>query len=379
MNIEKNFKLQHLSDVEVQKLIERYYNKEKIQDLIIEYNIECRDSELVKLFPPKVLDTFCPYCNEQMIENYVSRSQGKLYKETIYCPKCNHIYVDKNCSCDNCITLKKEIVSKKDKKVENLNYEDITDIEKIYLASILRGMEYNEIDENKIVFKPLNSSENKIAPTYEFEIEILTKLFDQGIISISGDSDIKAFTGNLVDEDFGESFYLSKVQYNLNIKYESCIVSPNINVTNDNIKDLYALVRLVVLDECYEYLLHQMEKIRFSFVPGKTTKEVFNELLDKFSLGQVYSIIYNSITNATRYYQEGNVSKKQAANSVITRCRAYGERAIANNWEIRVYSRPYECKQSLLSELLFNKIIKIGDQYSSTILDSEKITEYIVK
>lgn len=375
----KSSKLKHLDNEDIQNLIERYYNKEKISDLIMEYGIECKPSELIKLFPSKIVKEKCPYCKCNMVKDYVSRSMSSLYRDNdIYCPKCKHIYNDKNCSCTNCISIKRNIIISNNNKINEINYNKINDIDKIYLAAIIRGIEYNEIATNNIIFETLDSSINKIGPTYGFEMEILRRLFKNSIISININSEVSAFTGNLVDGDFGEKYYINKVKYNLNINYMSNIVNPNINITKTNINEIYFLAREIILEECYEYLIYQMEKVKFTFTPGKTTKEVFEDLLDKFSLGQVYSIIYNSITNATRYYQEGKVTKKQAANSVITRCRSYGERVIANNWDLKVYSRPYECRQSLISELLFNRIIKIGDEYFSTILSFEKTSEYII-
>ena len=91
--------------------------------------------------------------------------------------------------------------------------------------------------------------------------------------------------------------------------------------------------------------MYQMNKVGFNFSIGDKTIAVINELLDSFSVSQIYSIIYRAITNATRYYQEGGVSKKQAANSVVSRCQGFGERALIDGWELARYKRIKELPQ----------------------------------
>ncbi len=67
------------------------------------------------------------------------------------------------------------------------------------------------------------------------------------------------------------------------------------------------------------------------------------------------------MSSATRLYQEGKITKNHAANTVISTCRSYGERAILNKWSITSYSRPKNVSQSLISEFYYNQVLKIGD------------------
>ncbi|MFH5851676.1 hypothetical protein [Clostridium perfringens] len=223
----------------------------------------------------------------------------------------------------------------------------------------------------------LNSTDKKLLPRCEKEVEILKELFNKGILKIDFLSDFDAFTGSIADGTYAKKFYLNKVRYILNMKYSTELINPNINLKNEDLDEIYFLLRHILLEECYEYLEFQMEKVGFCFNPGKITEEVFNELLNNFSIGQVYNIIYTSITRATRYYQEGGVYRKQAANSVVTRCRSYGERILANGWELKAFSRPRECEESILSSLLFNRILSIGDNYFNIIFSRENFENII--
>jgi hypothetical protein len=84
----------------------------------------------------------------------------------------------------------------------------------------------------------------------------------------------------------------------------------------------------IALNECLEYFKYQMDKVKFDFNPGEKTSTVFKDLLEHFSVAQIYGIIYKAIANAIRYYQETNIARKQAANSVIGNCQRYGEKTI---------------------------------------------------
>lgn len=375
--MEINDKLSHLSVDQIDELIKRYYNNEKVNDLINEFNIKCLGSELVKLFPPEILeDILCEYCNTPMIRKRVSKTSKPTNK--IYCPKCNHIYNDINCNCEKCNNLKREIIIKICPPISKIDINDLSLKHRIYLASLLRGVEFIKT-EDKIVLEPLENVKKKIAPTQEMELIIINELQKSGIISIDNTSKIDAFSGNLLDNTYGDKYYAYKVKFTINIEYSIELSNTDVELKYQDEDEIYSLCKEIILNECYEYLENQMKKVKFSFNPGVTTKEVFCDLLDKFSVAQIYAIIYNSINSAVRYYQEGKVYKTQAANLVITRCRTYGERAIANGWEIKPYIRPYDCEQSIISHLFFNRIFPVGDQAFQTVFTDNIIENYILE
>lgn len=373
--MEVHSKLKHLNEKQIEELIERYYSNEKVSDLIRFFEIDCKPSDLVKFFPPEKLeDIFCPYCKKEMVRKRISRERSEVF---IYCPNCNHKFEDNNCECENCKMTKFNIINElcsvdiKKVKISELSFK-----ERVYLATILRGIDWEELMDEIRIFS-LNSTDKKLLPRCEKEVEILKELFNKGILKIDFLSDFDAFTGSIADGTYAKKFYLNKVRYILNMKYSTELINPNINLKNEDLDEIYFLLRHILLEECYEYLEFQMEKVGFCFNPGKITEEVFNELLNNFSIGQVYNIIYTSITRATRYYQEGGVYRKQAANSVVTRCRSYGERILANGWELKAFSRPRECEESILSSLLFNRILSIGDNYFNIIFSRENFENII--
>ncbi|HLZ17192.1 MAG TPA: hypothetical protein VKQ08_09135, partial [Cyclobacteriaceae bacterium] len=91
--------LDHLSENEIQSLIDRYYKNEKTADLLDEFKLTIKPTELVKLFPPKSLETKCPYCSSNMVVKY--RARGSFSNESPECPVCKH-KEDRTCWCKGC-------------------------------------------------------------------------------------------------------------------------------------------------------------------------------------------------------------------------------------------------------------------------------------
>lgn len=66
------------------------------------------------------------------------------------------------------------------------------------------------------------------------------------------------------------------------------------------------------------------------------------------------------MANSARHYQAKEITKIYAQNSVITSCELQGERAVAENWTLKAYSRRINVLQSIISEVLFNSIMQIS-------------------
>ncbi|MGO1042170.1 hypothetical protein ACTPEO_05485 [Clostridioides difficile] len=371
-------KLKHLDTESINNLMKLYYNNEKsASELIKIYNIDISPSRLYKLFPPEKTNTkYCPYCGSEF---YINRPSKTIYPQNnnvAFCSACTHKDSLK-CNCDNCTSKREREIKilEEQKKMEELEKRNL--INKLYGKAIVNPLGISELDFKDRVYIgtllryalsedmsniiPIENLDGVLAPAY-LESDLLRYLNQKNIILVHPMSKIAAFEN---DRNFPNTFNMNLVNYHLNIKYEKDkfetireIINPRIDIDE---QQAYFIWNDIAMNECLEYLNYQMNKVGFDFNPGEKTILVMSELLDNFSVSQIYSIIYRSITNATRYYQEGNVSKKQAANSVITKCQSYGEVALSNQWEIKGYSRIKDLPQSSLSEFLFNRVLKIGD------------------
>lgn len=381
--IEIHEKLRHLTMLQIESLMNKYYNGVKASDIIKEYNIDTTSSKLYTLFPPIICeDIICPVCNEPMYKERDSKSSYSWNKKKPFCAICGHTD-EIICKCNYCIAEREKVRKlneerkvrilqekrEKIKKVYDLNivpvnYSEINFREKVFLGALLR----TSLSEDMEVILPLNDAERELAPTIGYIKEILSYLIGRGVVSVDSNSSIDAFLDSNEEKDieFPNVYYITMVKYRINIVGDediknilSKIINPK-SFSDADKEDALNIWKEIALEECIEYFEYQMKSVRFDFNIGEKTIAIFKDLLENFSVSQIYGIIYKSVANATKYYQESSVSKKQAANSVIGGCQRYAERAMINNWELAKYSRIKELPQSMISEFFFDRVIGVG-------------------
>ena len=381
--IEIHEKLRHLTMLQIESLMNKYYNGVKASDIIKEYNIDTTSSKLYTLFPPIICeDIICPVCNEPMYKERDSKSSYSWNKKKPFCAICGHTD-EIICKCNYCIAEREKVRKlneerkvrilqekrEKIKKVYDLNivpvnYSELNFREKVFLGALLR----TSLSEDMEVILPLNDAERELAPTIGYIKEILSYLIGRGVISVDSNSSIDAFLDSNEEKDieFPNVYYITMVKYRINIVGDeeiknilSKIINPK-SFSDADKEDALNIWKEIALEECIEYFEYQMKSVRFDFNIGEKTIAIFKDLLENFSVSQIYGIIYKSVANATKYYQESSVSKKQAANSVIGGCQRYAERAMINNWELAKYSRIKELPQSMISEFFFDRVIGVG-------------------
>ncbi|ATD58680.1 hypothetical protein BTM21_05075 [Clostridium chauvoei] len=376
-------KLRHLTMLQIESLMNKYYNGVKASDIIKEYNIDTTSSKLYTLFPPIICeDIICPVCNEPMYKERDSKSSYSWNKKKPFCAICGHTD-EIICKCNYCIAEREKVKKlneerkvrilqekrEKIKKVYDLNivpvnYSELNFREKVFLGALLR----TSLSEDMEVILPLNDAERELAPTIGYIKEILSYLIGRGVVSVDSNSSIDAFLDSNEEKDieFPNVYYITMVKYRINIVGDediknilSKIINPK-SFSDADKEDALNIWKEIALEECIEYFEYQMKSVRFDFNMGEKTIAIFKDLLENFSVSQIYGIIYKSVANATKYYQENSVSKKQAANSVIGGCQRYAERAMINNWELAKYSRIKELSQSMISEFFFDRVIGVG-------------------
>ena len=381
--IEIHEKLRHLTMLQIESLMNKYYNGVKASDIIKEYNIDTTSSKLYTLFPPIICeDIICPVCNEPMYKERDSKSSYSWNKKKPFCAICGHTD-EIICKCNYCIAEREKVRKlneerkvrilqekrEKIKKVYDLNivpvnYSELNFREKVFLGALLR----TSLSEDMEVILPLNDAERELAPTIGYIKEILSYLIGRGVISVDSNSSIDAFLDSNEEKDieFPNVYYITMVKYRINIVGDediknilSKIINPK-SFSDADKEDALNIWKEIALEECIEYFEYQMKSVRFDFNIEEKTIAIFKDLLENFSVSQIYGIIYKSVANATKYYQESSVSKKQAANSVIGGYQRYAERAMINNWELAKYSRIKELPQSMISEFFFDRVIGVG-------------------
>jgi len=364
--------LSHLSDDEMSKLIQRYYNDEAAKKLIAEYDLNIKPSNLYKLFPPEEFTNYdCEYCENVLVADRPSKAMAKMprYESALYCPCCGHKPYTK-CDCDAC---KQAQIQQKEDRIKNINksfgtgseqveFESLPFVEKVYLGALCRAY----LRENLFEIAPISEKNVILAPSDDFCSEIYNDLIRAEAIKVSPLSPINAF---IFDENnWPEEYYTYQVTYNLNLVFPpnkndlfAEILNPSY-YSHEHQENVLHLWKKIALAECIEYLQYSLKKVGFEFSPGDKTYTTFGILLNDFSTSQIYGIIWKAVADASKLYLEKGMSKQHAANTVIGACERYAERAKINNWELTKYKRVKDLPQSILSLFLFNRVLGIGEK-----------------
>lgn len=364
--------LKHLDSAEVDKIMSDYYEKVKsTKDIINEYNLSIPTSKLYTLFPPQKHETYiCEYCDIVLVADRKSKSNNQYSEWDLYCPECQHRPYIESCKCDNCYEKAQILIFLKEEKIketylsqiDTVKFGELSFIDKVYLGALC---EYS-VKENFYEFIPYQDIKKyfDLTPTKDTLKILYESLIENRVIKVSPLSELSAFVDN---DSFPNSYYTYKVMYNINLE-----LPPNKSELFDDIlnpkyylndfKDTALLLwKQIAVAECIEYLVSQLNKVNFEFEAGEKTYKIFEILLEDFSVAQIFGIIWKSVAEASKLYLETGMTKKHAANSTIGACQRYAERALANGWELTVYSRPRDLPQSELSRFFFNKVIKIYD------------------
>jgi len=232
----------------------------------------------------------------------------------------------------------------------------------IYLISIMRGAY-----ENLTKIMPVSMFEQPLSADKEdFSAEIIKHLHRNGLIHIHPDTKPEAFANDDISR-----FYIYHVYYAPPISQSSqgdpkSLVTELHKLVNDGWSEEWCQEALVIwkkvaLSECKEYLLFVLDEHHFEFSPGEKTTQYLEYALENFSTAQVFNTIWRAAKDAAAYYQREKISKRQAANAAIASIQKYSERALAENWEIKPYKRNYKLPQAIISEVLYNFALKLGE------------------
>ncbi|MCK1995479.1 hypothetical protein MPH61_23435 [Peribacillus muralis] len=366
-------RISHLSEIDIIQMITKYYGGTSVTQLKSDYQIQITASQFIKVFPKKISNNHCQFCNINLVEEWKSKTNFSIRGKFPYCPHCKHENHDR-CQCETCEGSRRDLIIQEEKRkralinehYNEINYSKVPEAklsleDKLYLSVLLRG----GLDENLFNINPVSSLEQKLTPTENFTVELIKTLTVRNLIVPCSASSINAFVDN---ESFPTSYYVDRVIFRVNIEpnddfYPNMIqrlLYPDQKEFEKNSNFCFEMWRKISLNESLQYLLYSLEKVGFDFSPGEKTISVFEHLLEHYSVAQVYNIIYRAVANSTKLYQERKMSKKHAANTVISTCESYGERAIAEGWSLTKYRRNYDLPETLISSIFFTSILKIA-------------------
>lgn len=369
MNREEIREINNLTKEQLDKLKKRYYAGESTKLLIQEFNLKgLRPGQITYLFDNIKTDIKCEYCDIFMEQLPPTRSTPN---KEIVCPICGHKIFDNKyntCYCGNCIKKREDEAARiKDKKIaavlnwiyleqesEKTPIDETSDWDKILLGAIVNFA----IDEELTHVEPLCNKEKLLMPDEEGSFDMLRELHQKGLIILSEKNYLNSFT---FDSDNNlKSFYLDKVFYDLWLKEETAcdeLLNATFKLSKESKLSFWGEINKL---EAINYLISIFEKIKiYDFNPGRKTNEVFNTLVEKFSLSQIFRMI-NYVTDKT---SKDILSKEKtvqhAANATISRLESYANRVLYEGYKL--YKVKYDDNLSMVTTYFYNKVLCMGN------------------
>lgn len=202
--------------------------------------------------------------------------------------------------------------------------------------------------------------DDTLAPTTDMTFALLCSLHDNHIIQVSPNSQLDAFTEDI------DRFYPVKVAWlppvNNHKETQALIYDLEAKLRSVDwpinwIEEAYPFWQELARNECLEYLNLCLQDHGFKFKPGDKTIKVIDMLLEHYCVAQAYALIFSAAKGAAAYYMRGQVSKEQAANSVVVRIQRYLDRSLSEAWDVDHYNR--HTPESIVSQVFYKVALKL--------------------
>lgn len=240
--------------------------------------------------------------------------------------------------------------------------DDLEFLDAFYLYVVLQAAsDPGDSDD----FGPCEFFSVPVAATPSATMKVLHHLFLRRVIIPSLDSSVSAF-------EFNESavifFDLNRVKWMFNIRLCVYSLQTLLSVLSARIdahaaivrpEDLKALWKLVAISECESELQQCANYYGFkSFKIGEKAGHALEYALEKFSIPQVWSVIWTATKNAAAFiHSEDSSGKWHAMNTIPGNINRFVDHAIQKNWTINARTRKHWMTESSLTSLFFNRFL----------------------
>jgi len=377
-------RLSHLDAEQVDELVRRYYARDgSVKSLMDEYGVSGKASSFVSLLPPIVhANDMCPYCVGQCLVSARS-SRDSSQRNSPACPKCHH-QNNSRCACQACkaaaFAYAKELEGKKRatirRKLSGIRSPDI-DIDGLTLrdAVFILVLFRHSVSEDLHAVSPYLRHREPLAPTESLQDELIKTLWRQRIISIDPESKPEAFdftedvsdcpTCNLTKVDWmflPGTDPVAKKQFIAELER----IARDGPWPEDWRYEVFELWHDIAKGECFEYYDLQLSQRGYEAEFGEKTNTVFDNLLETFSIGQVFNLTWQAVRDTTDYIVKKQLPRYHAKNTFIGAIQKKADKHRAEKWVPHVSRRDFDCPQSILSAVFFDLFMGVAGKSLET-------------
>lgn len=376
-----NEKMSHLSEAQINDLMDRYYAGEKATALLSEFQIQTTVSRLPSLFPPQVHEETCIYCNDvHLISKRLGKTALSYRSNSPKCPQCGH-EDGKYCNCSNCRDCR-EIAKRMEDEEKELAIEaafggparsfaevsQLTFKDAVYLLTVVRHSASEDLEE----VSPFGDSFPLMAPTFDFRNEIVKNLYAKGIVRISPLSSPSAF---IFDDSFESvtSYYPAQVIWELlpgsnpaskkaYLQELEAVVKASEKWPSEWNLQMMEVALYLAKHECLEYFVFQLNERGYKLdALGEKTHMTFEDLLVDYSIAQIFNLTWQAVRDVTDYNVKNGIPNYRGKNNFIGAIKTKADKARAEGWEIRKSRRDFNCPATVMHSVLFNTFLQIGE------------------
>ncbi|MFJ2486398.1 hypothetical protein [Pseudomonas sp. NPDC087639] len=376
--------VRHLTEEQIEQVYQRYLEGEKSAALLAEFRIPSTVRSLLKVLPPIVSqDLTCPYCDLPMWVRRHARGTPVTLRNPFKCVRCEHRYFATGvnvrrtpCTCKECFKVRQQQLAAQAERDRlelevrygasspTVPYTKLGFVQKLALLALLD--DGNGANVQWIAPLSAPSRGESLAPTDEASEELLKDLHETGVLAVATDSDIKAFdrTDGCSISDY------SAVRWRPNVAVEGDVRSTRDSLylalyqeLSGNVQpawktELYSLIFNLAREESIQYIHVLANEVSFAFTAEARAETVVGQLLQDFSVSQLYYFARLAVKNAAHFYATGNSKgRNHASNTIPRNMLGTAQDALARNWRKNAH-RDSRVPQSALHRLLYDVVLK---------------------
>ena len=366
--------LSHLTSGQVTELMSRYYAGERVESLLREFAISCRDTQLFQTFTAEVLDLPCPHCESPLRRRWPSRTAA--VPQTAYCSNCGH-QQSPRCHCTGCRILAHEQDRARRERIQEIidayctsvngptvspaSLEDVSPVLMTVLLALVRTADADLHGR----FSAVAGANPPFAPTDNIAIAFLRLLHGAGLIWLDPSSSPEAF--EVEQERVVDVRWLHASWSIPSSETDDLLTRLEYRAIDDSLPSSWLnearrLHIIIAAAECRNYFDRRLKERGLPPVRTGKVEAMIYSLLINHSVSQAFGIIWRGAQEAADFLLRNRVPLPHASNFAIGACQRYAEKANAEGWKLRDYRRPIDEPRSMVSHVLHDLILKVGER-----------------